>query len=62
MASPGSAEPPPESDVGPLTLDELIDESLMDTFPASDPPSFWGRESPREKTHADDPETPPDTR
>ena len=60
MASPGSVEPPPQSDVGPLSLDELIDESLMDTFPASDPPSFWGREPPREDTRAHDPETPPD--
>lgn len=60
MASTGTAEPPPENDVGPLSLDELIDESLMETFPASDPPSFWGRESPRRETRVDDPKTQPD--
>jgi hypothetical protein len=25
------------------TLDELIDDASMDSFPASDPPSFWAR-------------------
>lgn len=27
-------------------LDELIDDASMDSFPASDPPSFWARDTP----------------
>ena len=26
--------------------DELVDESIDESFPASDPPSYWGRETP----------------
>lgn len=37
-------EPP----AAPMTQDELIDEASLDSFPASDPPSYWARD-PYEK-------------
>lgn len=45
----GSADRRSPGDVVPderERRDELLDEATLDSFPASDPPSFWGRETP----------------
>lgn len=55
--NPDSEEETP-SDVAATPVDDPVDEMVEESFPASDPPSGWAGEDPRDLAVAVDHEAP----